>query len=59
MAYSTEMYLASRESRLRAQKRYYERNRAKILAKQKAYDDAHRNEIRERHKKAAARVEID
>ena len=34
-----------------SQQRYYQKNREKLLAKQKAYDDAHREEIRERFKR--------
>ena len=33
-----------------AKKRYYLKNRAKILAKQKEYDDKHRDVINERHR---------
>lgn len=33
-----------------AQKRYYLKNREKILTKQKAYDDKHREEINKRQR---------
>ena len=44
-----------------AQKRYYERNREKIVAKQKAYDDQHRKEInkKRREKKCYATSETN
>ncbi|DAZ96606.1 TPA: hypothetical protein N0F65_000172, partial [Lagenidium giganteum] len=48
--YSHEQYIRTRESRLAAQKRYYQKNREKRLAQQKEYDDAHRDEISTRHK---------
>ncbi|DBA03254.1 TPA: hypothetical protein N0F65_011613 [Lagenidium giganteum] len=47
---SHEQYIRTRESRLAAQKRYYQKIRKKRLAKQKEYDDAHRDQISTRHK---------
>jgi hypothetical protein len=38
MAYSPEKYQANKLTIQAAKKRYYERNREAILAKQKAYD---------------------
>ena len=51
MAYSSEKYNTHKLAIQAAKKRYYLRNREKILATQKDYDDKHREEIRERHKK--------
>lgn len=52
------------ESVRNTQQRYYQRNREKLLAKQKLYDDLNREKIRERqkqkayHKKILDRVEL-
>ena len=51
------------ESLRLSQKKYYQKNRERLLARQKAYDDLNREKIRERqrsktHKKINDRVEL-
>lgn len=51
MVYSPDNYQKYREAHKAAHMRYYEKNKAAILIKQKEYDDAHREANNERHKK--------
>jgi len=49
MTYSSERYQKYKDSINNAKKRYYEKNRATILAKQKLYDDTHKDSKKERY----------
>lgn len=51
MVYDPEKYQKYRESYAAAHKRYYKKNKERLLQKQKEYDDTHREAINERHKK--------
>ena len=51
MAYSRKYYIANRERMRAAQRAYYQRTRATRLAKQKKYDDEHREEIKLRRQR--------
>ena len=48
---------------IEAQKRYYLKHKEKILAKQKAYDDQHREDINKKHRERKyhlkAKVELN
>lgn len=48
MTYDPEKYLANREAMRISQRSYCQRNRDKLLAKQKSYDDEHRETINTR-----------
>jgi hypothetical protein len=60
MAYSPEQYQLNIERIKAAQKKYYLKTRETRIAKQKAYDDAHRDQIRERIRKnrAANKIQV-
>jgi lipase chaperone LimK len=58
MVYSNEEYMRKIDSIKRAQKNYYERNKAKILARQKIYDSEHKEQIKERIRKKRAIIPI-
>jgi hypothetical protein len=49
MTYSAELYQQKKEAFKVASKRYYDKNREKILQKQKLYDQQHREQIKKRH----------
>jgi len=51
MTYSPEEYLLNKDRIKAGQRRYYLKTRETRLAKQKAYDDTHRDQIRERLRK--------
>jgi hypothetical protein len=59
MAYSPEQYQLNIERIKAAQKKYYLKTRETRIAKQKAYDDAHRDQIRERIRKKRAITKIE
>lgn len=57
MTYSTEKYQQRREAALAAQKRYYyEKNKEARQAKQRIYDQEHREQIIQRMKEYRVRV---
>lgn len=58
MAYSHEQYELNKERIKAAQRRYYLKTRETRIAKQKAYDDAHRDQIRERIRKTRSANKI-